>query len=183
MKPNLNMERVSKSALIENVYLSFLIQIYGTIKPLLEIGYINLNRLKMALQSIINSNNIDNIDNLKNVFHNDYDYDTDVDLNYDFYVFNTISLYYTPLELNNVIHVNNNVHYLSLLHCNCRSLNLHINSIVQLNDSIQTQFDIIALTETWLNVNNKYNFNNFPNYNFIQNDRLHRKGGGTGFLI
>ena len=135
----------------------------------------------ILINPIMAHNNTNLIDDseCRKITHDDYD--IDVDFNYDYFIYDSVCLYFTPFELNKLLNNNENAHYLSVLHCNCRSLNLHTNLIAQLNNGIKSQFDIIALSETWLNDENAYITIHFPNYNFVYNNRLNRKGGGTGF--
>ena len=59
---------------------------------------------------------------------------------------------------------------------NCRSAS---NKIIELT-ALSKNYDLIVLTETWLNANNHLNL---PNFNIIRKDRQHRNGGGLAILI
>ena len=42
---------------------------------------------------------------------------------------------------------------------------------------------ILFINETWLNNNQKGEFNNLSNYVFISNNRIHSRGGGVAFYV
>ena len=48
--------------------------------------------------------------------------------------------------------------------------------------SLNKSFQIIALTETWLNDINKDNFN-LPGYDYIGSNRENKRGGGVGMYV
>lgn len=50
-------------------------------------------------------------------------------------------------------------------------------------DSIQFQFSIVGLTETWLKSDSHLNLYNLPGYELITNNRPDKRGGGVGMFI
>jgi hypothetical protein len=134
---------------------------------------------------------------LFNPFHDDYgisnwsaasDKDHDPDLNhYNTQISQSLihSNYYTYYELNQCLsNTNYNQHdYLSMFHCNIRSANKNANMLSSELRRINHQFDIIALSETWLNSNNT-SISGFTDYNHIYNFRgNNRRGGGVSLLL
>ena len=73
------------------------------------------------------------------------------------------SKYYNISEFNSVVSDNSSF---SLCHCNIRSATKNGNNLSNHLNSLTVQFDIIALTETWLNENNA-EIVGFSNYNHI----------------
>ncbi|ESN96718.1 hypothetical protein HELRODRAFT_163815 [Helobdella robusta] len=112
-------------------------------------------------------------------------YDIDVDLNYDFGFLNSLSNYYSTIEFNNLICHKSDIHYVNVIHLNCRSFAAHLNDISLFIYGMRILPAIIALSETWF-TNNEINNSThiqFPEYIFVCNNRINKKGGGTGFLI
>lgn len=70
---------------------------------------------------------------------------------------------------------------ISFIHINSRSLWKNHDHISQLLS--QCPFDIVAITETWLEPNTPVQMLSIPNYNFINRDRPNKRGGGVGFYI
>ena len=71
----------------------------------------------------------------------------------------------------------------SLVHFNCRSIAKNFEKLEDLLDSLNHKFKIIGLTETWLNDSIPENMFHLRNYDFIFNNRLNKRGGGTGLYI
>lgn len=78
---------------------------------------------------------------------------------------------------------------LSMLHCNIRSAVKNANNLSHHLNSSYCEFDVIALSETWLNESNS-TFSGFTNYNheynirkIIKEDGSYKKGGGVSLLI
>lgn len=71
---------------------------------------------------------------------------------------------------------------LKLLCLNCRSLSKSFIELKLFLNLSQISFDIIALSETWLN-EEKDSFFNLQNYNFYNSNRTVTKGGGVAFYI
>jgi hypothetical protein len=88
--------------------------------------------------------------------------------------------YYLENKLNSKI--NESINYFSVLHHNIRSAQKNLESLQHLLHSINIDFSIIGLTETWLN---QFNFSlygidgYFSEHNFRQN----RRGGGVALYI
>ena len=72
--------------------------------------------------------------------------------------------------------------HFKIMSLNCRSLANKIDDIVTLQNTINLEFDVISLTETWLNTSNQ-DLINLNNYNFINNNRIDNIGGGTAIFI
>ena len=72
-------------------------------------------------------------------------------------------------------------HYLSLLHCNCRSLPNSYGDIMNLLLPVIHLPTTIAVTETWLTTAN-YDLFQMPNYTFFSQHRP-TKGGGVGIYL
>ena len=70
----------------------------------------------------------------------------------------------------------------SLLHMNARSLPSHFSEFRRLIESLEVDFTVIGISETWLNNQNSDLFS-LPNYNFIENHRRARSGGGVGLYL
>ena len=71
---------------------------------------------------------------------------------------------------------------LSILHLNARSLVKNIDSIKQMLTNIKFEFDVIAISESWLDENNK-NDVNLDGYEVIHQLRNNKKGGGVCLYI
>ena len=65
---------------------------------------------------------------------------------------------------------------------NIRSIPCNLNKLVQFLSYLDTRFDIIGLTETWLNESNKnfYNFWGYTHAPLVRPDRIH---GGISLYI
>ncbi len=73
---------------------------------------------------------------------------------------------------------------LSLIHFNSRSLNKNIDQITDYLKTLNHKFEILAFSETWLNKNKvSPSLINLDGYNFIHDDRSHKRGGGVGLFI
>ena len=68
------------------------------------------------------------------------------------------------------------------MYLNVRSIANKFYSLRQLINSFNMQFQIIALTETWLNDNNEDLFK-LKNYDFVSINRFNKTGGGVGIYI
>lgn len=70
---------------------------------------------------------------------------------------------------------------ISLLHCNIRSLNKNYDLLISFLTRQKVQYDIIALSETWLK---DKEFINLPNYTFISLPRkADTRGGGVALYL
>ena len=71
-----------------------------------------------------------------------------------------------------------NSNYLSLFHLNIRSLTRNIDDLFNFLRNIDNDFTFVGLSETWLL--NSENDVGIPRYNFINNPRDNKTGGGVG---
>jgi hypothetical protein len=81
--------------------------------------------------------------------------------------------YYLPNDFNEETNESNNKNNFALL---------HLSMLKDLVTSLNKSFQIIGLTETWLNDINKDNFN-LPNYDYIGSNRENKRGGGVGMYV
>ena len=70
----------------------------------------------------------------------------------------------------------------SLCHINIRSLRANLFSLEITRDNLKTHFTAIGISETWLNDQNCYLYNN-EGYNLIETHRQLKKGGGVGISL
>ena len=70
----------------------------------------------------------------------------------------------------------------SLIHFNCRSLPSNCSKLKEIISTIDFQFDVIALSETWLKDNEHDNYN-MEGYNMFTCSRLDKTGGGVAMYI
>jgi len=89
------------------------------------------------------------------------------------------SKYFETDEFNKIASRNKK---LSLMHTNIRSATKNSNDLSNYLATLNHQFDIIALSETWLNKNNT-DIIGFPNYSQVHIYRENKKGGGVSLLI
>ncbi len=91
--------------------------------------------------------------------------------------------YYLPNDFEQQINraklINNK---LSFMHLNIRSIVNKFDSFKQLINSLNIPFQVIGLTETWLNDNNDDLFE-LENYDFVNVNRYSKNGGGVGIFI
>ena len=69
----------------------------------------------------------------------------------------------------------------SLIHCNCRSMNKNFDGMLSLINSLDVQFSVIGVTETWLR--DTEHLYNIMNYSFLAQGRDFKRGGGVGIYI
>ena len=69
------------------------------------------------------------------------------------------------------------------MHINIRSLQANFNKLWSLPANMKLKPHIISINETWLNNNQKGEFNNLLNYVFISNNRIHSRDGGVAFYV
>jgi len=65
-------------------------------------------------------------------------------------------------------------------HLNVRSLFTNFNEFKSIIE--QNEFDVLLLSETWLNQNDDSNYFNIPNYQLIRKDRIGRGGGVAAYV-
>ena len=107
----------------------------------------------------------------------DFQQEIDPDNNF----FNDIKLnckYYTESQLKHSI---SNKNGLSIIHFNCRSLNANFTKIEDCLNEIGKTFDIIAISESWLNNNSI--IPNLQGYECCHQPRISKKGGGVALFI
>jgi len=104
-----------------------------------------------------------------------HNFGNDIDPNKN--VYNNISKckYYTDLQLNEGI---GGVNGLSFIHFNARSLKTNFHKIKGYILELNINFDIIAITETWIEPNLISDFN-INNYDAFHITRGTRRGGGV----
>ena len=71
----------------------------------------------------------------------------------------------------------------SLLHVNARSLPKNYDHFCTLLDSLEFNFSIIAVSETWFKSNTNVNIYNVKDYSFVHMCRPDRIGGGVGLYV
>ena len=92
------------------------------------------------------------------------------------------SHYYTDDQFNRKCHTNAESDNFALIHYNCRSLAKNFTMIRDHITTLDSMFDVIALTETWLNDNDSDYFN-LDGYELVSCSRSSKKGGGVGLYI
>jgi hypothetical protein len=85
--------------------------------------------------------------------------ENNVNLDMSFEVNKVNCNYYLPNDLNEETKEINNKNNFALIHLNIRSITNKFEMLKDLVTSLNKSFQIIALTETWLNDINKENFN------------------------
>ena len=118
------------------------------------------------------------------------DYIPCTDINPDSYYYNDLSFsiqqnsnYYHEDSFNQSFQrVFNDNDTLSLMHLNIRSIPSNLTKLVQYLSNLNVNFDIIGISETWLNETNKdiYNLNGYNHVPLVRQDRIH---GGVSLFI
>ena len=90
--------------------------------------------------------------------------------------------YYLPTDFKEQINETNQNNNFSMIHLNIRSMINKFDSFKELIYSLNKLFQIIGLTETWLNETNEDRFK-FQNYDFVNVNRSTKSGGGVGIYI
>ena len=90
--------------------------------------------------------------------------------------------YYLPNDFKQQINQENLSNNFSIIHLNVRSIVNKFESFKQLINSLTTPFQLIGLTETWLNDTNKDLFK-LKNYDFVNMNRSTKIGGGVRIYI
>ena len=119
----------------------------------------------------------------------DYPYfsDIDIDLNYFDNLYNGLhdnQQYFNSDLFNNKFHndVPNLSNNLSIMHVNIRSISANGDELVAYLETLILKFDIICLTETWLNDDNFID-NIFTGYIGYHSMRQNRRGGGVSIYV
>ena len=81
------------------------------------------------------------------------------------------------LEKNPELNIKSNF---SLIHLNIRSITNKFDHFKELLDSLDTEFKIIGLSETWLNDNTNDAGFDLPTCNYVGTNRTNKKGAGVG---
>jgi len=97
-----------------------------------------------------------------------------------FYSFTNSNSY--SLSKFNTLNLNVIMNNFNLLNLNCRSLFNKMDELEIFLDCIKIDFDVIALTETWLKPHND-KYTNLHNYQTLTTNRIDKKGGGLAFFI
>ena len=95
----------------------------------------------------------------------------------------TNSLYYTEEQFKHKFSVSKEESTnFSLIHFNCRSLPSSYNKLKDSINALDVQFDVIALSETWLIDNDSDSFN-IDGYKMFTCSRTNKSGGGVALYI
>ena len=90
--------------------------------------------------------------------------------------------YFLDNELNQLIKSNmSHINSFSLHHVNARSLQKNFDTFHHMIDSLEIDFTIIGISETWMS--EPSNLTSLETYNFECYGRTHRTGGGVGLYI
>lgn len=128
------------------------------------------------------------IDRLRHLKFNPFDADSNIALSSNnenlSYSTKINCEYYLPNDFNKLMKTANitNDNKFSITHINIRSLNNKLDSLKQLLNSLYLPFQIIGLTEMWLNDTNEDLFK-LNNYDFVNVNRTNGNGGGVGIYI
>ena len=87
--------------------------------------------------------------------------------------------YYLPSEFKTEFQKKSQSHV--YLHMNARSLAKNFDNVQLLLDSLDCQFSVVGISETWLHSNSPPLYD-IPNYSLIRSDRLDGRGGGVAFI-
>ena len=112
---------------------------------------------------------------------NQRDINPDEHFYYNMHEGSSESLYYLDDEfISNFATINTKS--LSIIHFNCRSLNAHYSNINSYLDMLEYKFDVIALSETWLNIDDT-NVYNIDEYDMYTSSRTNKNGGGVAIYV
>lgn len=112
--------------------------------------------------------------------HSIYDVNNEVDPDNNFLVARKNDCaYYSTDEFNCKFNLNG---LFSLIHFNSRSLYAHFDEIKEHLTQLKQPFDIIAVTETWINEERETHFY-IEGYEFLNLNRTNKGGGGVGVFI
>ncbi len=137
---------------------------------------------------MLNGNNIseEDMDRLRHLKFNPFEADKNIALTEHNGNLNNSSKihceYYLPNDFNQLMKGKKINNKFSMMHLNTRSLNNKFDTFRQLLDSLIIPFQIIGLTETWLNDINDDLFK-LDNYDFVNVNRTNKNGGGVGIYI
>lgn len=126
--------------------------------------------------------------NLNNIENTQYEIDEfDPDLNYynDFTCVQNVqncSYYLEDMYIKKISSNQIMKNSFSLIHFNIRSAPRNLDKVEKLFSTLEMDFTVVALSETWLNCNN-YHCHSLPGYNMESNFRSDRIGGGVSLLV
>ena len=140
--------------------------------------------------TVLKGNNVNeqDMDRLSHLKFNPFDADSNIvltsnneNLNYSAKI---NCEYYLPNDFSRLMKTANITkdNIFSMTHLNIRCLNNKLDSLKQLLNSLHLPFQIIGLTETWLNDTNNDIFK-LDDYDFVDANRTSRNGGGVGIYI
>ena len=89
------------------------------------------------------------------------------------------------IDIDDCVNLNLNCYNLIVLQLNVRSLLSNQTALNQLLTDLgnrKSKVDLILLCETFL-TGQTHRFINLPGYTLISNERVNRRGGGTGILV
>lgn len=112
--------------------------------------------------------------------HHNLDLEQDIDPDCNF--FSSIDkncCYYTDEQYNKVI---KHMGKLSIIHFNSRSLYANFKKIKDYLNTFTEHFDVIAISETWMNIEKGIDFG-MEGYEFIYKNRENKGGGGVAIYI
>lgn len=112
--------------------------------------------------------------------YNMYDVDSEIDPDNNFFtaIKNNCG-YYSNEHFNEKIKLNG---AFSIIHFNSRSLYTNFNYIKNYLHVFRHAFDIIAVTETWINTEKENNFE-LEGYSFVNVNQQNKVGGGVGIFV
>lgn len=151
-----------------------------------ELPFVHLDEesFNLALFELRNGNIDFNIDRLEMLHFNPFigeDSRATTDLDPDNQFFNgSNSRYYIPNQLNDDTAISS-LSSFSIMHHNIRSINKNLSNLTDLLSTLNLDFDVIGLSETWLQ--NDQNIQPIENYYFVHNARTDKSGGGVGLLL
>ena len=106
----------------------------------------------------------------------------DLDPDVNFYSGLCDSDFYTEDQFNECVAKNfSKSDCLSFLHLNIRSLSRNLCNLTNLLSNINTKFSIVGISETWLK--NSSHLVDIDGYNFVQNHRTDKCGGGVELYL
>ena len=131
------------------------------------------------------------------IYHGDVSFNPELDPDNNFYHINKndLSAYYLDDQFNSKFGDGSFTNGLSIIHFNCRSINAHFVELTHYLDSLTNSFDVIALTETWLQQDEDEGENDddadyvydIDGYKRFTCSRANKRGGGVaiyaGFTV
>ena len=108
-----------------------------------------------------------------------------LDINHDDIEFMIDSKYETEEEFNlkHATFTETKLGNVSILHLNCRSLRANFSKICDLLQNMDQKFDVIAMSETWLNSMTDSEIYNLENYQKYTCNRSSKQGGGVMLYV